>query len=212
MATDNDNEPIIGDDAPPKRRPGPHAPGPTGVAPAAATVGLAAATAQRTASAPAADDPRARAAKRAMELREHLGNMDEGEDEFYIDPRVIPDGWSYEWKRHTTLGAEDPAYQVSIARKGWEAVPVSRHPEMMPDNYKGTTILRKGMILMERPAEITELAKAQELRKARQQVRQKEIQLHGAPAGDNSPFEATNKGNSLVKIGKSYEPMPIPKE
>jgi hypothetical protein len=68
------------------------------------------------------------------------------------------------------------------------------------------------MILMERPKEIVDEAKAIELRKARGQVRQKEIQLNGAPAGGNSPFAADNKGNSMVNIRKSYEPMPIPKE
>jgi hypothetical protein len=158
------------------------------------------------------EDPRARAARRADELREHLGGLDDGVDDFYIDPRDIPDGWCYEWKRHTTLGAEDPAYEVQIARAGWEAVPVSRHPKMMPKDYPGMTILRKGMMLMERPQEIVDEAKAIELRKARAQVRQKEIQLRGAPAGDNSPFSPDNKGSSLVNIKKSFEPMSIPKE
>lgn len=158
------------------------------------------------------EDPRTRAARRAAELREHLGGLDDGTDDFYVDPRIIPPGWTYEWKRHTTLGAEDPAYQVQIARAGWEAVPVHRHPEMMPSNYQGMTILRKGQILMERPQEIVDEARSIELRKARSQVRQKEQQLRGSPAGDNSPFDPTNKGNSLVNIKKSYEPMPIPKE
>lgn len=162
---------------------------------------------------PRGDDPRERARIRAIELRKHRGGMDEGEDDFFIDRRIIPDGWEYEWKRHTTLGAEDPSYQVQIARAGWEAVPVSRHPEMMPKDYhNGVTILRKGMILMERPKEIVDEAKAIELRKARGQVRQKEIQLHGTPAGGNSPFAPDNKGNHMVNLHKSYEPMPIPKE
>ena len=156
------------------------------------------------------DDPRVRAAKRAAELRDHGGG--EGEDDFFIPPEIIPDGWCYEWKRHTALGAEDPAYQVQIARAGWDAVPVKRHPEMMPMDYKGMTILRKGMVLMERPQETVDEAKNRELRKARSQVRQKEQQLYGAPAGENSPFDPTNKGNPMVKISKSYEPMPIPKE
>lgn len=158
------------------------------------------------------NDPRERARKRAIELRKHRGGMDEGEDDFFLDRRIIPDGWEYEWKRHTTLGAEDPSYQVQIARAGWEAVPASRHPEMMPKDYPGSTILRKGMVLMERPKEIVDEAKAIELRKARGQVRQKEIQLHGTPAGGNSPFAPDNKGNHMVNLHKTYEPMPIPKE
>lgn len=199
--TDND-DPTIGDEAP-RRRPGPHAPMPSGLAPAAMT-----ATAPTQAR---EDDPRMRAAKRAQELREHWGgdNIPEGEDKFAIDLRVIPDGWSYEWKMHTVLNKEDPSYQVQIARAGWEAVPAYRHPEMMPDNYKGMTIDRDGQRLMERPAEITASAVARENRKAREQVGQKEAQLSGAQAGH---FERNNKGDSLVKIKKSYEPMKIPTE
>ena len=65
------------------------------------------------------------------------------------------------------------------------------------------------MVLMERPAEITEAVKAIDLKRARDQVRQKEEQLNGAPAGDRSPFDPTNRGEKLVRLGKSYE-MPIP--
>jgi len=151
------------------------------------------------------EDPRTRAARRAAELREHGSLNDDGVDEFYIDPRIIPDGWSYEYKRYTVLGAQDPSYQVSLALKGWEAVPARRHPELMPDNYTGNTIERKGMILMERPAEITNESKARELRKAREQVGSKEAQLKGMPAGPNSPFEPNSK------IARSYETIAVPK-
>lgn len=154
------------------------------------------------------EDPRARAARRAAELRDHHnGDMDDGVDEFYIDPADIPEGWSYEWKRRTVLGAEDPAYQVALARAGWEPVPTSRHPSYMPMGGDYPFIERKGMILMERPMEITDDARNAELRKARLQVRQKEAQLNSAEGGQ---FERTNKDQSLVKMRKSYEAMPIP--
>jgi hypothetical protein len=135
--------------------------------------------------------------------------MDEGIDEFFIDPSDIPEGWSYEWKRRTVLGAEDPAYQVALARAGWEPVPTSRHPSYMPMGGDYPFIERKGMILMERPLEITDDARSTELRKARMQVRQKEAQLNSA---EGSQFERTNKDQSLVKVRKSYEAIPIPNE
>lgn len=156
-----------------------------------------------------ADDPRRRAAERAAELLEHVGTMDQGQDKFAFDTNIVPDGWSYEWKRLEIFGKQDPAYQVSLARSGWDAVPSERHPEMMPQNWKGGTIEREGMILMERPTEITDMVKANDLRRARNQVRQKEEQLSGAGAGE---FSRDNKGNSLVKIKKSYEAMAIPKD
>lgn len=155
------------------------------------------------------EDPRTRAARRALELREQGSSDDDGVDKFYIDPKIIPDGWSYEWKTFTVLGKENPSYQVAMAHKGWEAVPRSRHPHLMPINHHGETIEREGMVLMERPLEITQDAKARDLRTARAQVRGKEEQLGGAP---NGTFDRDNKGSSLVTVKKSFEHIPIPKE
>lgn len=154
------------------------------------------------------ESPRERAARRAAELRGHDNSVgDDGSDEFFIEPGIIPDGWSYEWKTRTILGAEDPAHQVALARKGWEVVPAKRHPELMPMGYTGAEITRKGMVLMERPLEITEEARQMEIRKARIQMRDKEAQLTQAKGGE---FERSNKGDPLVKIGKKFEAMPIP--
>ena len=153
------------------------------------------------------EDPRTRAARRSAELREHLGDEEEGTDEFYISKSDIPAGWAYEWKRKLTLGAEDPAYQVALARAGWEPVPTSRHPAYMPDSGKFPIIERKGMVLMERPLEINEEAHARELRKARNQVRHKEEQLSAPKPGE---FERNNNDASLVKVRRSYESIPVP--
>lgn len=154
------------------------------------------------------ESPADRAKRRAAEIRGHLGGLDEGTDEFYIDPHVIPDGWSYEWKRRLLLGAEDPSHNVALYRMGWEPVPASRHPEMMPRGWHGDTIERKGMILMERPLELVEEARSHELRKARNQVRDKEAQLAGTPEGTLTRDHAQAKPS----IKKGYEPIPIPKD
>jgi hypothetical protein len=155
------------------------------------------------------EDPRAAAARRAAEIRGHLGSMDEGTDEFFIDPSQIPDGWTYEWKRKTVLGQEDPAYQVHLARTGWEPVPTTKHPEMMPGQGNHPNIERKGMMLMMRPAVISEEARDIELRRARGQVKAKEEQLAGAPEGG---LGHRDHAQVKPKIGKSYEAMPIPKD
>ena len=155
------------------------------------------------------DDSRTAAAKRAAQLREHLGDVVEGQDDFYMPLDEIPDGWTYEWKRKSVLGQEDPSYQVSLERMGWEPVPADRHPSYMPTGGKYATIERDGMILMERPMELTEEARRIELKKARQQVRTKEEQLNSAPQGQ---FGRDNKGNSMAKVSKSYEAMAIPNE
>jgi len=153
------------------------------------------------------DDPRSRAAQRAAELRGHLGNLDEGQDEFHFDPNMVPDGWSYEWKTQKVLGQENPAYTVALRRTGWEPVPASRHPEMMPPGATGH-IERKGMVLMERPKEITDEMRAIDYRNARNQVRTKESQLASAPDGQFGRDHASVR----PKISHGYEPIPIPSD
>lgn len=159
----------------------------------------------------AAEDPRARAAARAAELQQHWGGTPPDEtDNFYIDPAIIPDGWEYQWKTWTVYGAENPSYQVSLQHRGWEYVPADRHPEMMPTGWKGNTIERDGMRLMEQPKVIADAARARDLYNARDQVGQKEAQLSGAPQGQFQREKST--GESLVKVNRSYEaPMQIPK-
>jgi hypothetical protein len=154
------------------------------------------------------DNPRSAAKKRAEAIRGHLGGLDEGSDEFFIDMSIIPDGWTYEWKRHTTAGATDPSYEVALLRVGWEPVPVSRHPEMMPAGSKEATIMRKGMILMERPTEIVDERRRIEQKMARDQVRAKEAQLAGTPEGTMTRDHAKVR----PQVKKSYEPMPVPEE
>ena len=151
------------------------------------------------------DSPRSRAAKRAAEIRGNLGGgIDEGTDDFAAPP--APDGWTYEWKRHTTYGKEDPAYQVQLAHEGWEPVPTNRHPHMMPGGKGYELIERKGMVLMERPQEITNEVRSIELRRARQQVRMKEQQLAATPEGTMTRDDA----RVAPKIKKGFEPIPIP--
>lgn len=155
------------------------------------------------------EDALSRAAKRAAELRGHIGAMDEGVDDFYVDPSMVPEGWTYEWKRHLLLGAEDPSYNVALARAGWEPVPVNRdaaHRAMMPMNWTGAYIERKGQILMERPTEIVEEARAVERRRARDQVRAKEAQLAGTPDGTMTRDHPQAK----PQIKKGWESIPVP--
>lgn len=146
------------------------------------------------------------AAKRAAEIMGHISNMVPGNDEFVAPPPPV--GWSYEWKRFTTFNQEDPSYQTQLAQTGWEPVPLSRHPEMMPAGHKGNVILRKGNMLMQRPAVITQRFKDMELRAARQQVRAKEEQLGATPPGTLTRDHA----KAQPKINKSYEPIEIPKD
>ncbi len=152
------------------------------------------------------EDSLARAARRTQELRDH-GSLDQGEDKFYIDPAIIPDGWSYEWRAYTVLGKEDPSYQVRLANSGWDPVPRDRHPFLMPSDYSGQTILRDGQMLMERPLVITQEAQQRDKKAARDQVRAKEEQLGAAPPGT---FERGAHPKTAPSVKKTFESMPIP--
>ena len=155
------------------------------------------------------ESPAERAKRRAAEIRGHIGDMDEGTDEFFVPAHIIPEGWTYEWKRKLLLGQEDPTYTVQLARMGWEPVPLNRdrdHQAMMPPTWPHNTIERKGMMLMERPTEVVEEARSIELRRARDQVRAKEAQLAGTPEGTMTRDHAKVR----PQIKKGFEPIPVP--
>lgn len=152
-----------------------------------------------------ADDPRAAAEARAAEIMGGLGDVTEATDDFAAP--APPPGWSYEWKRRTIYNQPDPAYQRQLEQTGWAPVPTSRHPEMMPHGSKEQIIERKGMVLMERPAVITERFREIDRKNARQQVRYKEEQLAQAPQGT---FERDAHQQTKPRVKHSYEPIPIP--
>lgn len=146
--------------------------------------------------------------RRAAEILSHLGTSGDEKDDFHIPESAKPDGWSYEWKRKTVLNQEDPTYEIQLRQTGWEPVPASRHPDMMPLGSKSETIERRGMVLMERPAEITNHFKALDNKRARDLVRSQQQQLGNAPQGQ---FDR-NHPQVKPKISKGYEAMPIPKD
>ncbi|MBM7047570.1 hypothetical protein [Rhizobium lusitanum] len=145
-----------------------------------------------------------RSAIRTAPIRERKRKGGQIADKYYIDPRVIPEGTSYEWKRHTVYGAPDPSYDVFMREQGWEPVTSERHPDLVADGYNGP-IIRDGLMLMERPIELTREAQAEDRAAAAEVVRVKKQQLGEAPAG-TLPREAPNLQNFNRT---SYEAMEI---
>jgi len=151
------------------------------------------------------ESPLARAARRAAEIKGSGGLEFDGTDEYYIDPRIIPEGWSYEWKREAVYGQRDDTYQQSLKQSGWEEVPYSRHPDKFPKG-KGNTIERKGMLLMERPAVITDEMRRKDNMNARNAVESRKQTV-------DSTKGMLGRADSYVapKITQGYEPMIPPK-
>ena len=76
------------------------------------------------------DDPRAAAKRRAAEILGTGADFDaDGVDDFAVP--APPDGWSYEWKRFSSMNMEDRSHQNHVKSTGWQPVPATRHPEMM---------------------------------------------------------------------------------
>lgn len=155
-------------------------------------------------SMPKADDKTSSIARAEARLREIRGNIPEGgalRDKFWAPE--APAGWTYEWKTRTVMNEEMSSYIVELARNGWEAVPLSRHPEMMPKGWSGETIEVEGLVLMERPSVLTEEDRAMEARNAREAVVTKERQLRDGRGDDLGRRE-------VHRFSKSRAPIDIP--
>lgn len=103
------------------------------------------------------------------------------EDMFYIPVEEIPEGSSYEWKRYSVNGLEDPFYLAQMREQGWEPVDPKRHPNWVPPDYKSPTIIKGGQILMERPIELTQEARQEQRQLARKQTIEAEQRLGMTP-------------------------------
>ncbi len=105
------------------------------------------------------------------------------EDIFYIPVDQIPEGSSYEWKRWSVHGEENPFYIAQMREQGWEPVDPKRHPTWLPPGYNLPNIIKGGQILMERPLELTLEAKKELRQLSNQQMREAEQRLGMAPKG-----------------------------
>ena len=133
-------------------------------------------------------------------------------DDFALPPGIEPDGWEYQWKTRTVLGAENPGEMVALEMAGWRAVPANRHPELMPRGGHFEVIERGGQLLMECPRIVTEHQRIREKRKAMERMEINRQRL-GAPAAGTT-FQRNN-GKSVgvdPQINKTYEPIAVPKE
>lgn len=104
-------------------------------------------------------------------------------DPFAVNKENIPPDVSVEWKRHTVTGAEDPFYLARMREQGWEPVDPRAHPDWapLPPGYDAPNIIKDGLILMERPMELTQEANDESRAAAKQQVREAEQRLGMTP-------------------------------
>jgi len=123
---------------------------------------------------------------------------------FYVDPNIIPSDMDYQWVAVEVLGQLQSHRRVGFEANGWEAVPASRHDGVfMPTGWKGEINI-EGLVLMERPMELSEEAKTEEYDRAHFQVAEKERQLGLAPSGTMERVSP--------KIKKTMERLAVPEK
>lgn len=126
----------------------------------------------------------------------------ENQDAFYFPLDQVPEGSSYEWKRYSVHGQHDPFYLAKMRQQGWEPVIASKHPDVVPPGYAEQYIVKDGMILMERPAELTEEARSEMRTMARQQVREAEQRLGLTPKDTMTRDHAGARPQIVKELGR----------
>ena len=150
------------------------------------------------------EQSKARAEARIRQIRGNPDLVGGGERDKYWAPPP-PDGFDYQWKLKSVMNQDDIDRIRQNELNGWEAVPLSRHPELMPRGWRGQTIEVGGLVLMERPKIFTDEAREEERRAARDAVITKEQQMREVRAGDLGRREVN-------RFSKTRAPIDVPTE
>lgn len=154
--------------------------------------------------------------QRADQRRPQRRSRAAQEDRFYIEPGLIPLGMDWQWNRYSVLGKEDTENLIMMQEDGWTAVTWSKLPEMkrppnMTERGLKDPVIRGGMILMERPMELTQEARAEDRQAADDQVQTKLTEVTGS-----APPETMTRSHPGLKnhITRSFGPagIPVPEE
>jgi hypothetical protein len=92
-------------------------------------------------------------------------------DQFEVPANLKEPGWDYQWNVKSVLGEEKIAAQIRDAENGWRPVMADRDGfagRFMPDGYKGA-IEREGLVLCERPMQLTDEARREDRHNANAQ-------------------------------------------
>ncbi len=139
-------------------------------------------------------------------------------DIFDVPKELIPAGWEYQWCAVTVVGNSEILLDQNLmmAENGWRPVPSSRYPgKFMPAGHKGS-ILRGGQMLMERPTSLSDEARADDIRAAKQLIsdRNESLKLSGVRKQMGDGFEMSGKyrgtgGNIRMSIDRALD-VPAP--
>ncbi len=123
-------------------------------------------------------------------------------DIFHIPDEIVPKNYSYQWNVMEVLGRAEISAQLGMLENGWRNVPAGRHKGMfMPEGTADdAAIIRDGLVLQERPIELTMEARAEEYAKAGGLMRDSQQQL-GLTKAMPDGFDRNN--SSLKRMERS---------
>jgi hypothetical protein len=134
-------------------------------------------------------------------------------DMLYVDPALIPDGMDYQWVTSEILSQPAQQVRASYEANGWEPVPAERHPGLFMQRGATGEINVGGLVLMERPLELTMEAREEERVAARTAVRVQEQtfrtgNVSGVTLDTSHPSARKNSGLTREMI----RGIPVPKD
>lgn len=92
-------------------------------------------------------------------------------DIYHVAPHEIPDDWDYQWNPYTVLNQQATDSQVLMHANGFRPVPANRHPGRWTQPGATGAIIVNGLRLEERPTALGDQARAEDIQKARTQMR-----------------------------------------
>ena len=164
----------------------------------------------------------ARTPTRALGKNEAIGRSGEvlsrkrtqAGDIFDVPKELIPVGWEYQWCAVSVTGNTEILLDQNLmfAENGWRSVPSDRYPgRFMPVGHKGS-IIRGGQMLMERPKTLSDEARSEDVRLAKQLIsdRNESLKLSGMKKNMADGFEMSGKyrgtgGGVRMQIDKSLD-------
>lgn len=123
-------------------------------------------------------------------------------DPLFIDKKIIPPGYSYEFKAFKAYGEEQDAHVQGLMENHWTPVPKGRHP--------GLVVKHGDLVLMERPDYLTQEARIEDYEIATQQVESVNGNLRTSKEG-----QAPRNIPALENVHKhnvTYERVAVPEE
>lgn len=133
---------------------------------------------------------------------ERLTRRRRTQDPFYVDPRVIPQGMSYEWKRQSIFGQPDNEHWIGLRENHWKPVPAERHPELA---VAGESVIKRGgTVLCERPKYLTEEAALEDIGEGLKPVQHMEEVMFGTKPGEMTRNHPSVRRISAVR--QQYAP------